>query len=118
MSVLDYIKPGRENAVSREALHALTRRQDRENREEIEALRRAGYRIMSSSGAKGYWLCGSDGEWLRFEREQVRRAWKCLAPFGGKYAIVQVEQRPGEIHVREHYRRKSGTGQVEGQVRL
>lgn len=73
INILDYIPTGRENAVTREYLMAITGRSDRRCRDYITKARNEGARIVSSSRKKGYWMATSDEEWYIFCREHGRR---------------------------------------------
>lgn len=49
--------------ISRDSLKVWTKRDDRQNRDAITALRKQGYRIGSFSGGKGYWMCKTEEEY-------------------------------------------------------
>ena len=118
MNIVNCIPRGEQNAISRTGLRDKTGKPDRLNRNDIRNARLCGYQIISSSGGKGYWMATSDGEWMRFEREQVHRAQAILEQFGGKYRIVEVQAGPGEVFVRAHTRHKRRRAQLDGQTGL
>lgn len=62
----------RENPVSRAELVKLTQIGDREVRETIARLRKAGARIASSSSVAGYWMCSGD-DYAQLRAEYVSR---------------------------------------------
>lgn len=62
----------RENPVSRAELVHLTQISDREVRETIARLRKAGARIASSSSTSGYWMCSGD-DYAHLRAEYISR---------------------------------------------
>lgn len=62
----------RENPVSRTELVHLTQMSDREVRETIARLRKAGARIASSSSTSGYWMCSGD-DYAQLRAEYISR---------------------------------------------
>ena len=68
--------------ISRESLKAFTKASDRQNRDAITELRKAGYRIGSYSGGKGYWLCQSEEEYQIVRNMYLSKARDMLATVG------------------------------------
>lgn len=115
MTVMDCLKVGRANAVTRAELVNRTGKPDRANRKEIERLRREGVPIISASDGKGYWLAESVEEVERFLREADARTEAQRYPKLRKY--VAKAKGLHVVPVRAHVRR-IGPGEIEGQVRL
>lgn len=86
IDICEYIPYGRKNAVSRAELQRRTGLPDRTVRTLIEAARRSGAHILSSSADKGYWQSNVPDEIKEFIREAIavsgkrRRPW---SPCGG-----------------------------------
>lgn len=116
MDVINCIKPGRNNAVTRQQLVNMTGRPDRENRREIERLRNQGEFIISASGTPGYWFATTDEEIDTFLREASQRA------KSQQYIAMQrrLSESKGErlVPVVAHWRHLKKPTEVEGQVRL
>ena len=78
MNIADYIPMGKENAVSRAQLVRLTGLPDRSIRDHIKRANRVltleGRAILSSSGARGYWISDDLAETEEYLRESTHRA--------------------------------------------
>ena len=59
--------------VSRKELCLATGANDREVRRKIEALRNAGYPVLSNPYRTGYWLAKDEGELEKFRRMIVKK---------------------------------------------
>lgn len=106
MNITKFIPVVRENAISRPYLSTLTGLSDRINRKWIEAARRQGARIISSSHGKGYYIAESDDEWMRFLEEHKRRAESILRVYND--GIIHLVQSGGQyktVPVRAYIRR-------------
>lgn len=79
MNIVDYIPIGRENAVSRERLMALTGLSDRKNRELIEQARRHGEIIINDQTGLGYYRSEDIEDMARQYRQDTARAMSILA---------------------------------------
>jgi len=115
MTVLECLKTGRANAVSRGELVRLTGMPDRACRREIERLRREGVPVVSLSDARGYWLAEDAAELGRFLREVDARLRAQSYPALRKLAAKGQGSRA--VPVRAHLRRLARP-ELEGQVSL
>lgn len=79
MDIISYIGVGRENAVTRAQLCALTGRADRSVRRHIEKARNSGALIISDKTGKGYYIATSPSELLSQIMENKSRALSILA---------------------------------------
>lgn len=115
MDLMQCLRTGRRNAVTREELARLTGRDDRTNREDIQELRRKGAPIISLSSAKGYWLMEDVEELGRFLHETKRRRDEMSYPELWKlyYQLTGVKAVPVRAHVR-----RVGAKEIEAQVRF
>ncbi len=102
MNILDYIPYGRDNAVSRQALAALTGLEDRMIRKEINRLREKGEFILSSSHSVGYWRSDDPKEIEDYLKECDSRRRHLAFPamkkrfytlIGKKYTVVKEHIR-------------------------
>lgn len=75
-AIYDALKEGEENAVASKKLCAVFHLSERELRQNIEALRRSGLVILSST--KGYYLAGTIDELRRFVKRERSRALSVL----------------------------------------
>lgn len=73
MEIIELLKEGKENAVTRETLCAMTGMNDRAVRSEIERLRRE-YVILNDQDGKGYYLSKDAQEVQRYVRQEEARA--------------------------------------------
>ena len=73
MEIIELLKEGKENAVTRETLCAMTGMNDRTIRNEIERLRRE-YVILNDQDGKGYYLSKNEKEVRRYVRQEEARA--------------------------------------------
>ena len=116
VDVINYIKPGRANAVTRAQLVSLTGMDDRQVRDEIKRLRDSGEFIISTSRASGYWFAETDEEVQRFLDESERRT------KSQQYAKIRqrLAGNSGErlVSVVAHYRHLKKPLEVDEQVRL
>lgn len=124
MNIADYIPSGRENAVSRVELHRLTGIPDRDIRDAIKRANRAltveGKAIVSSAGARGYWITEDMAEMEAYLAESSRRS---RSQYQNDAPVRDLVRRLGgtsTIHVTDYYRRLSKTGpnEIDGQTRL
>lgn len=115
MTVIECLRTGRLNAVSRAKLANRTGHGDRFNRKEIERLRHDGIPIMSTSDGKGYWIAEHIEEIEKFLREVDARTRAQQYPKLRR--LVWNVKGVKFTTVREH-RRRIGTGEIEGQVIL
>lgn len=115
MDLMQCLRTGRINAVTRAELVNRTGMPDRANRREIERLRREGVPVISASDGRGYWLAESVEEVERFLREADLRAEAQRYPKLRQYAAAAKGLRV--VPVRAHVRRV-GAKEIEGQVRF
>ena len=73
MNILDCLKVGKANAITRSELSVKTGMKDRDMRKEIHDLRIQGELIISSSHGKGYYLAESDNDIGIVIRESISR---------------------------------------------
>lgn len=78
-SIIDYIPEGKENAVTRERLCAVTGLPDRKLREEIEQARRRGEIIINAQDGAGYYRSEEIRDIARQYNTNERRALSILA---------------------------------------
>lgn len=78
-SIIDYIPEGKENAVTRERLCAITGLPDRKLREEIEQARRRGAIIINAQDGAGYYQSEDIREIAKQYNMNERRALSILA---------------------------------------
>lgn len=118
------IPEGRENAISRAELKRLTGfSDDRKIRELIKQANKVlafrGKAIISSSGARGYWITENLEEMESYLEESSRRS---KTQYQNDNPIRQLVQRKGgaaAVHVTDYFRRVSkSTPEVEGQIGL
>lgn len=106
MDIVKYIPVGRKNAISRPYLSTLTGLSDRINRKWIEAARRQGVRIISSSHGRGYYIAEDDNEWLHFLEEHKRRAESILRVYNdGMIHLAKTDGEYKAVSVRAHVRK-------------
>ena len=74
MNIIDFIPYGKENAVKRSTLCALTGMSDRKVREMIERERCQGYVIANCQDGNGYYQTNDLDEVIRQFRQEHRRA--------------------------------------------
>lgn len=79
MSVTDYIREGKENAVTREQLKALTGLSDRKVRKEIEIARKRGEIILNDQDGVGYYRSENVQSLKRQYKQNKSRAMTILA---------------------------------------
>ena len=99
MTVLDLLREGKENAVSRYWLAQKLGQNERSVREEITRLRATGINVISSSHGRGYYL-GTDAEREAMRREAERRAKSTMKPYGAEVIILYPKRKPLEGQVR------------------
>ena len=119
MRIENYIPEGRENAVSRADLVRLAGLPDRSIRREITVANRRlaeeGRAILSSSGARGYWVASDLGELMDYLRESTHRA---QSQYLNDAPIRRLALRlSGEetVNVRAYTRRVRKREGIEGQ---
>lgn len=78
-SITDYIPIGKENAVTRAHLRAVTGLPDRKIREEIEQARRKGAIIINAQDGAGYYQSEDIRDIAKRYRQNERRALSILA---------------------------------------
>ncbi len=76
--ITDFLKTGRDNALTRAQLVNRTGLCDRTVREHIEIARSKGAPIISSAHGKGYYLAESDEDIALVQREYISRGKKML----------------------------------------
>ena len=64
----------KDHPLTRARLKELTNMKDRHARDVIGKLRDKGYRIVGSSGSKGYWIAETESEYTAFRREYQTKA--------------------------------------------
>ena len=64
----------KENPLTRTELKQIVGTKDSHSRGVIQSLRSQGYRIVSSAGAKGYWITHDEAEYKAFRREYLKKA--------------------------------------------
>ncbi len=118
-SVIKHIPVGRENAVTRQKLEALTGNNDRTNRQAILEARSRGIKIVSSSSGKGYYIADNNDDWRMFLEEHRRRAMSELTIYNegmkllpGNYIAAQI------VPVRAHVRHLKSELPCDGQIEL
>ena len=118
-SVINHIPVGRENAVTRQKLEALTGNNDRTNRQAILEARSRGIKIVSSSSGKGYYIADNNDDWRMFLEEHRRRAMSELTIYHegmkllpGNYIAAQI------VPVRAHVRHLKAELPCDGQIEL
>ena len=119
--VINCLKRGKKNAISRTQLATLTGLNDRANRLAIESARRNGIKIISSSGGVGYYIAENDEEWLSSLEEYKRRAISEFTLYnnGLKHLDNSYLTRtviPVKAHVRHLKRGLPYEGQLEVEV--
>lgn len=117
MDISKLIPYGKENAISRAELCALTGFSDRINRKYIERLRRQGERILSSSHYKGYWYSDDVIEIREFIKEEDSRKNSANKTTDKLRLYVAEQEGIKVVPVRQHFRR-IGTGDLDGQQRI
>lgn len=122
MNIADYIPTGKENAISRAELARRTVLPDRTIHDEIKRANRElakhGMAILSSSGARGYWISEDPKEIEEYCREsEHRRRQQYLndAPIRKLLANIRGEKT---VEVRAHVRRLDASQQIDGQTTL
>lgn len=78
MNIVDYISPGKQNAVTREQLRMLSGLPDRDVRRRIEEARKDGAPIVNDQDGAGYYLSEEPGELKRQYRANRSRALSIL----------------------------------------
>ena len=118
-SVIKHIPVGREKAVTRQKLEALTGNNDRTNRQAILEARSRGIKIVSSSSGKGYYIADNNDDWRMFLEEHRRRAMSELTIYNegmkllpGNYIAAQI------VPVRAHVRHLKSELPCDGQIEL
>ena len=117
--VVNYIPKGKENAITRAALTALTGYPDRTNRQAIEEARRNGVKIVSRSSGKGYYIADNDDDWLLFLEEHRRRAMAALTVYNNGIKYLDSKYLASRIiPVRAHVRHLKADMPCDGQMSL
>lgn len=117
MNLLDYIPTGRENAVTRTELMALTGYPDRTVRKEIERLRTEGVPIISLSDHPGYWMAERVEEIERYLRECDARTRTQSRTNAKLRRLVADEKGEFVVPVRSHLRYLK-RHEVDGQLQI
>ena len=117
MNISKLIPYGKENAISRAELCALTGFSDRINRKYIERLRQQGERILSSSHYKGYWYSDDVVEIEEFIKEEDSRKASSNKSTDKMRRYIAEQRGIKVVPVRQHLRRV-GTGDLQGQQRI
>lgn len=118
-SVINHIPVGKENAVTRQKLAALTGNNDRTNRQAILEARSRGIKIVSRSSGKGYYIADNNDEWLLFLEEHRRRAMSELTIYNEGIKLLPVNYVTAQIvPVRAHVRHLKSDLPCDGQIEL
>lgn len=80
--------------ATKELLKALLGCSEREVRKTVEELRQSGYRIVSTSRTKGYWLARSASEYARLRVDMMSRAMAILRTVSAMDAVL-----PGQLSI-------------------
>ncbi len=95
--IKEYLKKGKENAISRAQLCEITGLSDREVRGAIFEEREAGVLILSDSGARGYWLPGSVEELEAYAKQMEKRAKKIfIASRAARKELAKMREKASE----------------------
>jgi hypothetical protein len=76
--MLQHIKIGKDNAITRSELCRLTGLSDRRMRRQIEELQFQGHRIINMSDGLGYYFPQTDAEFYRYTKQEYSRIFKEL----------------------------------------
>lgn len=122
MNIAKWIPMGKENAVSRAELARLTGLPDRKIRAYVKLtnreLTREGKAILSSSGARGYWMTDDLEEMEEYLRESARRARSQYLHDAPIRELVLRRRGVQTIQVRGYSRRVKPRAPAAGQLRL
>lgn len=122
MNIADYIPMGKENAVSRARLVRLTGLPDRAIRDHIKRANRVltleGREILSSSGARGYWISDDLAEMEEYLRESTHRARTQFFNDAPIRSLVMRRNDTKTVQVRAYTRRVRVKTETDGQTRL
>jgi hypothetical protein len=116
IDICEYIPYGRKNAVSRAELQRHTGLPDRTVRTLIEAARRSGAHILSSSADKGYWQSDRPEEIREFIRESDSRIRKTAQAVEPLRRYIAQQEGGCVVPVRAHFRRLKKPPLPEGQI--
>lgn len=121
MNIADYIPYGRENDVSRAELHRLTGIPDRDIRDAIKRanipLAAEGKAILSSAGARGYWITEDLAEMEAYLAESARRSKSQYQNDAPVRNLVRRLGGTGTVHVTDYYRRvRKSDPEISGQI--
>lgn len=120
MRIEDYIPEGRENAISRRELKAVTGlSDDRTVRSQVKAANRRleGKVILSSSSWKGYWISSDPDEIDAYLREQASRARTQAQNDEPARKLLASLRGEKMVRVSSYLRRAPGTASEEPQER-
>lgn len=123
MNIVGFIPYGRENAVSRAELNRLTGIPDRDIRDAIKrankALTAEGKAIVSSAGARGYWITEDMAEMEAYLAESSRRSRSQYQNDAPVRDLVRRLSGAGTVHVTDYYRRvRKSSPEIDGQIKL
>lgn len=122
MDILNLIPYGRENAISRQDLIALTGWDGRKVRTEIKKLVRNGEAILSTCGKSGYWRSNDVNEIEQFIRESDhRRTTEALTVEPLRRRVAQAKGLdivPVKAHYRRLHKPLEPVRQIDGQMTL
>lgn len=90
----------KESAASRQELSNLTGICDRNVRAAIEELRKNGFRIMSNSRSKGYWIARTSEEYRELRNEYIARIRSCTQTLKAMDESVPGQMTIGGLHGR------------------
>lgn len=76
--MIQFIPIGKENAIKRSELCALSGLSDRNMRREIEELQMQGYRIVNMSDSMGYYIAKNEAEFNAYMKQERSRIFKEL----------------------------------------
>lgn len=89
VELVSYLKPGRQNAISRWQLRQKMDVSDRVLRRTIEAAAQYGYAIGNLSDGKGYFLCSDEREAKAYISQEMSRAWSIMDKLSPFYKIFE-----------------------------
>ena len=122
MNIAEFIPKGKENAISRAKLAQLTGLPDRSLRDHIKRANRVltaqGMAILSSSGARGYWISEELEEMEEYLRESTHRARSQFFNDAPIRSLVMRRNDAATIQVRSYTRRVRAKTEADGQTRL
>lgn len=98
-TVIDHLRPGKENKITRDELCVLTGFRDRKNRRMLERAADNGWLIVSTSHEKGYYLALTTADLELIVRENMSRGLKSINR--ARFAIKALGRDPRQIAIAE-----------------